>query len=256
MKDIDQVDLIDKSLLKIRGYVSKFPENKKVVVVFSGGLDSVSIVARCIIDHDLEVYPISIIRGQSNLTGEAASVKFFNNYFLERFPRKYHPVTFLHVEIPPKELKDGIKEYSKNNGYPLRDNQLEIIALQYAISLWEKEGEIKTIFTGVTKEDIYTHSSLLAMRSTTLMSCVSTPHNDWNISSLNLDPYLYGDMKAFGKKEEIKWCFDHSIPIEKSRTCNNATPRHCGACSSCDKRRKAFEAAEVPDNTTYLQNNS
>lgn len=189
------------------------------------------------------------------MAGEASSVSFFNDYFLKRFPEKYHPVAFLHVEIPPKELKDDIKKYSENNGYPLRDNQLEIAALQYAISLWKKAGEIDTIFTGVTKEDIYVHSSLLAMRSTTLMSCLSTPHKNWNISSINVDPYLYGNLGPFGKKEEIKWCFDHSIPIEKSRTCNNATLEHCGACSSCIKRQKAFEAAGVPDRTIYLQDN-
>ena len=249
------LEIIDESILKLRGYISKLPENKKVVVLFSGGLDSVSIVARCIVDYNLEVYPISIIRGQSNMAGEAASISFFNDYFLKRFPGKYHCVAFLHIEIPPRELKENIKKYSENNGYPLRDNQLEIAALQYAISLWEKEGKIDTIFTGVTKEDTYVHSSLLAMRSTTLMSCLSTPHKDWNISSINVDPYLYGDFGAFGKEEEIKWCFDHGIPIEKSRTCNNATPEHCGVCSSCLKRKKAFESVGVPDQTVYLQNN-
>jgi len=248
------INNIEESLIKLRGYVSKFPENRRVVVAFSGGLDSVSIIARCIVDFDLQVYPISITRGQSNLQGELRSIRFFDAFFKEKFPNNYFSTTFLSADIPPQQLKRNLKKYSDKNGYPLRDNQLEIVSLQFAISLWDQVGDVSTIITGITKDDIYTHSSLLAMRSTTLMACVSTPYKHWNISSINVDPFLYGNLGPFGKKEEIQWCSKNNIPIELSRTCNNNTIEHCGECTSCFKRKKAFFEANVLDNTIYANN--
>lgn len=248
----ERIKILDNTLLKIRGYISKLPKNNKVVVIFSGGLDSVTTVSRAIIDFDLEVFPVSFIRGQSNIEGELESIKFFNRYFKKRFGLKYHPVKILKTEIPLLELKDKVKTYSDKNGYPLRDNLMELLAIQYAISLWEEDGQITSILTGIVPEDIYLHSSLISLRTTTIMACASTTIQEWNISSLNVDPYLYGNFGPFSKSNEIKWCYDNQIPIHKSRTCNTKEKKHCGNCSSCLKRHKAFEKAGVPDQTDYL----
>jgi 7-cyano-7-deazaguanine synthase in queuosine biosynthesis len=42
------------------------PENKEVVVVWSGGLDSTSLIAMMIKDYTCGVYPLFINRGQGN----------------------------------------------------------------------------------------------------------------------------------------------------------------------------------------------
>lgn len=246
-----ELQKLNDTLKELRGYVSKFPDDKKVVVVFSGGLDSVSVIARCLIDFDLEIFPVSISRGQSNLSGERRSSVYFDKYFLEKFPEKYHPIKYISLNIPPIEIKDDIKNYADQYGYPLRDNVLVSVAVQYAASLWPKHGEIKTILTGIVPEDIYPHSSLLSMRSATLMTCLSTPFTNWNISSINVDPYLYGDKGPFGKENEIRWCADNDIPIHLSRTCNMSNNDHCGECSSCHKRHISFIKAGVIDKTKY-----
>jgi len=250
-----ELDNIDIRLQHLRGYISKFPDDKKVIVVFSGGLDSVTTVARCMVDYNLEVFPVSFSRGQSNLNGERQSTNFFDTYFAERFPYKFHKTKYIDIDIPPDSIKKEMKKYSDQYGYPLRDNILALMALQYAVSLWAQFGRITTVLTGIVPEDTYSHSTLASMRSTTLMACLSSPFMDWNISSVNIDPHLYGDEGPYGKADEIRWCEQNDIPIYRSRTCNMPDVKHCGACNSCKKRHLAFERAGVEDKTEYENNN-
>jgi 7-cyano-7-deazaguanine synthase len=44
------------------------------------------------------------------------------------------------------------------------------------------------------------------------------------------------------------------VPIEKTWSCYKGGEIHCGTCGTCYERREAFEEANVPDPTEYLDN--
>ena len=42
------------------------------------------------------------------------------------------------------------------------------------------------------------------------------------------------------------------VPFEATWSCYRGGERHCGTCGTCTERREAFEHAEVPDPTSYV----
>ncbi len=62
-----------KNLKEKRGWISKIPENKKVVILLSGGFDSLSTIAQSIIEFDISIYPLFINRSQTNINMEELS---------------------------------------------------------------------------------------------------------------------------------------------------------------------------------------
>jgi 7-cyano-7-deazaguanine synthase in queuosine biosynthesis len=57
------------------------PENKEVVVVWSGGLDSTSLIAMMIKDFTCSVYPLFINSGQGNYRFEKIAIDHYNDIF-------------------------------------------------------------------------------------------------------------------------------------------------------------------------------
>ena len=246
----------DNFLLEKRGWVSKIPDNKICVFVFSGGLDSISTIARVIKDFNFIVYPLFIDIGQTNIHFEENSVDYFNNLFLNLFPNNYNQVKKIVSDIPNNYFKQDLQAYMKIKGYPLRDTFIEMLAVQYAITLSDKINKyIKTIFTANVIDDPFPHCTLQSMRSTTINICQNLDDWEWQITSPNIDTCF--SEKYFGKVDEINFCFQNNIPIEKSISCykpiihNNLT-YHCGECLACIRRKQAFIDAKVNDLTLYI----
>ena len=86
---MNQLRMYNKLLLDKRGWISKLPENKKAVILISGGYDSMITAARLIKDYEIELFPVYIDRGSRNRDGELASVEFFTNYFQKTFGSFY-----------------------------------------------------------------------------------------------------------------------------------------------------------------------
>ena len=240
-------------LSKKRGWISKIPENKSCVFIFSGGLDSVSTIARLIIDFNMNIYPLFINRGQTNLNFEEKSVDYFNKFFLEKFSKNYNNVKKINSEVPVKSLKDDLQEYMKKNGYPLRDTFMEMLAVQYAISL---QKNIKTVFSANVIDDPFPHCALQAMRSTSVNICENLEDWEWQITSPNIDKNI--SEIQYGKTEEIIFCNKHNIPIEKTISCYrpqliDGNAHHCGDCLACKRRKQSFKNAAIEDKTLYIK---
>ena len=105
-----------------RGYASKVPDNKKAIIIISGGLDSVVLSDRLIKEFDMELFPLHIHRGQKNELAENQSVDYFTTYFQKKYGRNiFHQPVKVRVNVPPIEFKQDLQAYMKKNGYPLRD---------------------------------------------------------------------------------------------------------------------------------------
>ena len=55
------------------------------------------------------------------------------------------------------------------------------------------------------------------------------------------------------KKEIVEFGKKWNSPIELSWSCYNANEHHCGECSPCYMRKKAFKRAGITDETIYLK---
>ncbi|MEA3378881.1 MAG: hypothetical protein U9Q69_04545 [Nanoarchaeota archaeon] len=179
---------LEKHLLKKRGWISHWPT--KAVFIYSGGLDSTITMAKLINEKKIEIYPLFINRGQTNLKFEKKSVLFFEKYFLKRYKNLFHNITEIKINIPPKEIKDQLKFYTQKFGHPLRNTILQMIGAQYAISLSTPLKRITTVFCAQVPDDPFPHSTLKSLRATTFDICQGLGEWDWQITSPNIDPIL------------------------------------------------------------------
>lgn len=247
----------DQILKEERGYVSRVPNNKKAVMIISGGLDSVVTCARLISEYDLEIFPLHINRGQTNKLPEKKSAIFFVSLFKKMFKNKIHTLGKIDLDIPPKKIKPYLTNYMKTKGHPLRDTMMQLVAVQYAISLSQRfNHEIKTIFSATGPEDPFPHCTLESMRVNTMNVCENLADWDWTITSPNIDKNIFKE--SFGKVEEIIWARDNNLPIEKTISCYRPVLKqgeyyHCGNCLACSRRKQAFINAQVKDKTNYLK---
>lgn len=248
------INTYEKILLDKRGYVSKFPENKKAVMIISGGLDSVVTSARLMHEHDIELFPLHVERGQTNFEAEKRSVEHFEKLFKKQYPGKFHTPEYIKLNVPPKEIKQDLLPYTKSHGHPLRDTMLQMAAVQYAASLLSKGHDIDTIFCAVMPEDYFPHSNMESIRATTIAICQNMGNWKWVVSSPNTDPNL--TPSPITKKDEITWAMTHQIPVGATVSCNVATKDtsllNCGTCSSCGRRKDAFREAGFDDPTQYF----
>lgn len=246
----------EKLLLSKRGYISKFPKNKRAVIIISGGLDSTVTAARLIEDFDFELFPLHIHRGQTNWIAEDKSVDFFTKIFQKRYGQeKFHSPSKISVNIPPKEFKQDLLSYTKIKGYPMRDPIMQLLGVEYAVATSQKfHKSVKTVYCSIVPGDYFPHCTLEGLRANTLNTCINMDDWDWQITSPNLDPYL--TELLFGKTEEIKWALSHHIPIELTVSCNYATEKTnflaCGKCKSCIRRYSSFKKTGFKDPTKYF----
>lgn len=246
--------IYDDILAERRGWVSRWPENRHIVMTFSGGLDSVVTTAR-LLDDGFTIHALHIERGQRNRKAEQRAVDLFATMFRQRYGDRFTLGPTVTVCIPPPALKPGLQPYARTRGYPLRDQLILGVAVQFAVTVEEPTSQlVRTVLSAVVPGDTMPHSNIEALRAMTVLTCQATDDWNWVISSPNVDPFLYGG--CFDKVAEIRWAADHDLPVEITVTCNDATDetnlRPCGQCSGCLRRREAFRVAGVVDRTDYF----
>jgi len=254
---------IEEILEMRRGKILKFPEPKtSVVVIHSGGMDSTTNMAILMEEFGLKIYPLFINRGQTNLRWEKESVKFFDNYFLKKYPELYNESFEIKINIPPEEYKDDLRKTKdlQDNlqmrirvAYPARNPVMILLAAEYAYSMQSKGVFPKTIFTSFMNDDPARHSTLTAIRMVTMLICQIMGDYNWQVISIPLERELGN---YYGKDYYVKWAAEHNLPLEKTRSCYKDQQEHCGVCyPACQNRKDAFKRAGIIDKTVYKINN-
>lgn len=229
--------------------VSRFPDNKKIVLLFSGGLDSVVTAAKLIEEQDLEIFPLFFNRGQQNLAQEQRSVDYFTAFLQNKYgPEKFHSPKILNIAIPAQELKAALRNRDtvQGKGYPLRNTIMMHYAVQYAVSISTEDSPIRTIFTGDLAGATFAHSTIAAFRSVTLSVCQSMKDWSWNITAPHIDDYLTKTPQ--NKSDLVNWAHLHEIPIDQSFSCYTPLDKNaaqaCGYCLACLLRKQAYKNNE------------
>ena len=244
----DTLRTIEEIFLKERSYTFEIPHGEDVLVLLSGGLDSVAMSHMVAKEWQCRIFPLYIKRGARAEKYEEQAFDWYNAYFKDKLGKQWQKQTKLEIEIPPLELKKNIPDdRRKTVGLPLRNSTIQNYAVMTAISLNEKhDANIRTVFSGSVAEDgRCPELSILSLRAQNLSTCIQLGEWQWQISSPMLEPALRD--YPLDKRHLILWAKEHKLPLEKTRTCFSNQERACGKCQACKKRAKAFAAAQKPD---------
>ena len=214
-------------------------ENKKCVVVLSGGPDSAT-VAYWAKHQGYQIYPITFNYGQIAVkeTESAKKIaakldvatKIIN---LSALKEIFSNVTSLCNEAIPLT-----SEFSSPIIVPFRNAIFLSVAVAYASAVGAQD-----IFYGAQgsdepnypdcRRDFYEAFEKAAKLGTEQDITIQAPFNGYKKSEL--------------LKEAVKLL----VPLELTWSCYRDAEKHCGKCESCINRKKAFQGAGLADPTKY-----
>lgn len=233
-----------------RGYITRVPQGEAVVMAFSGGLDSTVAMDMVVRDWNVTVYPLFVKRRARATRHEEEAVRFFVDFYNKRFPGKIKPLEVVETEVPPLQFKKYPEaDRLQRLGHPHRNVVLQALAVQYGQKLRAvQEPDLSTVLTSTVEDDSFPHSSLLALRTMTLLTCEDTGDWNWQVISPLVDTELDG--RPVYKKDLIRHALDNGIPLEKTRTCIESGEPD-GTCPECACRLRAFKQAGEVDPVRY-----
>ncbi len=268
-EEIEVIQNIESFFLKKRGYIFRIPKKgEKVILLVSGGMDSVIQWAILMEIFKLEVYPISFHNSQNY--SQYDSIKYFSKFFNQKYSNLYHepylsshsylPEDFISMfkteNIDPRQILDI---YDVNNK-TLELNRLKGLSNLHAISaffyiqylLLTKNIKINTIFCGVVAGDgtVVPSQTFTFLRST--MYFLALLNRDFSLQFGSL--FLEKELGIYLEKNEtLKLGYQMGIPLEKTYSCyyGKSYRNHCGICISCKSRKFFFKKAGIQDKTKY-----
>jgi len=215
---------------------------QKVVVIYSGGMDSFTVLHRAIKDG-YEVYALSFDYGQRH----AKELKYAANVCKNlNIPHKVVDITSINQLLAGSSLTDDIdipeghyeEDSMKSTVVPNRNMILLSLAIGYAVSL-----EAEAVYYGAHSGDhaIYPDCRPEFVEKMNEVSLLAN-YEPVRVHS----PYLNVD-KAAILADGLAMGLDYS----QTWTCYNGREQACGKCGACDERLAAFAANQATDPLPY-----
>lgn len=210
-------------------------DNKKAVVLLSGGLDS-AVVAGLIMSGYYNVRleaAVFVDRGQSNLFQESAAAKNIARYFT---------IPLYEASFSVPDLKKIFSEEdSVKFGVPARNLILGSLALPYLRAL-----ECNVLILGNITEDTYPDCSFDFREKFSGVATQTLGRPVKVVAPL-------ADLKSWNKADEILFASGNGLwPLfSMAWTCWKGGEIHCGKCQACESRREGFAKAGVIDPVSY-----
>lgn len=269
LEDFGVIDNIESCLREKRGYVFRMPQpGSSVILLLSGGLDSIVSWGILMKEYGLKVYPLFFNRERAYGKKGKKTIRYFSKYFKRLFPNHFiEPLMFSadvkKLIIPPERFHrdvriDTIFEKFRGVDKPLEINtmfglatSLPIYGRMYAEKLYYTKGvKIDTIFCAVIASDgfMIPHQTVTSLRSAMYYLCTTSGDFGWQFSSVALEPQLGIYLT---KRDLIKWGHNQGLPMEKTWTCWYAKKYQCGNCITCRVRKNSFKKVRIEDKTVY-----
>lgn len=263
LENISAIKKLENILIENRDYVFKMPEpNTPVIMLLSGGMDSVATSFILLEKYRLNIYPVFIKRQQQRTKHELKAARYYVSKMKKKYGKLCHDLKVVEAPIPPQKIRYPLALFSNTpyrvnssskqlKGIPVYLLSLVAVAVQYAcfLQLTKKIG-VKTIFTGFVAGDgkVMAYETLTALRSAMAAVCLSQNDFEWQFTSLALEKELGFFMEKY---EIIRWCNKNGISLESTFSCYYPFKFHCGECMGCGARKDNFLKAGVNDETIY-----
>lgn len=215
---------------------------EKVVVIYSGGMDSFTLMHQAINDG-YQVYALSFNYGQRHSKELHYAQKVCDELGL---PHKIVDITAINQLLLGSSLTDDIEipeghyeeESMKSTVVPNRNMIMLSLAIGYAVSI-----EAKAVYYGAHGGDhaIYPDCRPEFVKR---MDAVSEVAN-YEAVAIRA-PFLNNS-----KIEILGKGLDLGLNYAKTWTCYNGRDRACGFCGSCTERLEAFAAYDMTDPLLY-----
>ncbi len=231
---------------------------KKAVVLFSGGLDS-STVLKIAVDEGFEVVPLSFFYNQRHKVELEHAKKIADRFGLKSHviinldfsPIKGSALTDAGIEVPKNRINaENPHETAEDipaTYVPARNT----IFLSYALALAEVTlaGDI---FIGVNHLD---YSGYPDCRPEFIAAYEDMANLATKASVTGKLRYkINTPLINMGKKEIILKAFSINVPLELTHSCYDPVDGlACGLCDSCVLRKKGFGEAGIKDPTRYYK---
>ena len=187
-EDTKTIKKLEEILLSKRKRVFSLPKpNTPVILLMSGGLDSIIMTSFIIEKYKLAIYPLFIRWGQMNLIKEEEAFSFFIKYYKKRYPKLFRNPKIITANIPVEDLTTGVKDI-----VVLRNSIFAANAVHYSHLLEEKKSlKIRTIFCSSVSGDgmVVPDSTLTAIRATNVNICINEADFNWQYTSIALDSF-------------------------------------------------------------------
>lgn len=216
--------------------------NNKVVVIYSGGMDSFTVLHRAIKDG-YQVFPLTFDYGQRH----KKEIEYAANVCRElNVPHKVVDISSINQLIGGSSLTSDIEvpeghyeeESMKQTVVPNRNMILLSLAIGYAVSL-----EADKVYYGAHSGDhaIYPDCRPEFVLKMNEVSAVA------NYQAVEIySPYL-NVTKSDILTDGLKMALDYS----KTWTCYNGREKACGKCGACQERLEAFSDNDRVDPLSY-----
>lgn len=266
-------NLIEKFFVNKRAYTISIPKpGSSVVLLVSGGLDSILTWGLLLIKYKVKVYPLYLRKGEKRASKEESAVDYFSKYYSQRFPKLFVKPQKHSIFLPQKELIaqlktpfdnllsydqntiSGFNPYTTTNIFLGSPGIVPFYAMLFArhIELTSKI-KLRTIYSSVTMGDgeVCPSQTLSSLRTINLAMCTFTGDFTWQFTSPLIDPQfnLY-----YKKRDLIIFGANFGIPTVHTWSCYRGMKHQCGVCLACVSRKLEFQHSGIQDNTRYVKN--
>ncbi len=269
-EDLDVIKTIEAIFKKKRGHVFHMPEpDTDVILLVSGGLDSILTWGFLMHEYHLRVHPLFLNKGERRFSQEERSLDYFSAYYAKRYPLLFVAPVKQTIYLPQKEILSALKTpfdnllhydkktirgfnpYTTTNIFLGSPGIVPMYAMLHAryVELSENK-KIRTIFSSIMFGDgiMCPSQTITSIRTINLAMCTFTGEYSWQFTSPSVEPGL---RLYYRKRDLITWGSRLHIPMEKTWSCYRGLHQQCGRCLACDARKIEFKKAHVPDLTQY-----
>lgn len=199
--------------------------NNKVVVLWSGGLDSTGLIKIILDNYKGVVFPIFLKHGQRNEEYEFNSIQYYSEKFKENFSSRFNDPFVASTDIPAIEFKE--KNYKSR--ILLRNSDLINNAVRFAV-----ENNIHSILIATFNYDMADGQQKFFDAKEKEIE-IATGKNIKIIS-----PFFFDSFPCTTKTQVIDYLKKNKFEYSFTRSCYESTEKPCGECEACKNLEKAL----------------
>lgn len=222
---------------------------KKAVVIASGGIDSSTLLFKTV-NENYDTYAITFIYGQKHKREIESAKKVSNSLEISHKIVDLSSVkeilsgsalTDSSIDIPEVPAEATHYETLRTTIVPNRNSIFLSIAIGYAVSIGAD-----LVFFGA-------HHSDRGVYPDCRREFVEAFQHSEQLANDNIDLKIEAPFVNIDKSQIVKLGAVLGLPYQETWSCYRGEELHCGICSSCRERKRAFIEAGIYDPTKYKQ---